>query len=44
MASTMEFFVATVIGWESLIVDTKLSILVALGVLDLSLHEIKLKN
>ena len=30
---------ATVNGWEALVVDTKISILVALGVLDLPLCE-----
>ena len=34
VASRTKFFVATLNGWESLIVDTKISILVALGVLD----------
>ena len=34
----------TVNGWESLIVDTKVSILVALGVLDTPLFEIKMSK
>ena len=34
-ASRIKFFVTTVNSCESLIVDTKISILVALGVLDL---------
>ena len=34
----------TVNGWESLIVDTKISILVGLGVLDSPLCEIKMSK
>ena len=34
----------TVKGWESLFVDTKISILVALGVLDSPLCEIKMRK
>ena len=35
---------ATVNGWEPLVVDTKISILVTLGVLDLPLCEIKMSK
>ena len=38
------FFVTTVNGWESLIVDAKISILVALGVLDSPQREIKISQ
>ena len=34
----------TVNGWESLVVDTKISILVVLGVLDSPLREIKMSK
>ena len=34
----------TVNGWESLVVDTKISILVTLGVLDSPLSEIKMRK
>ena len=34
----------TVSGWESLVVDTKISILVALGILDSPLCEIKMSK
>ena len=43
----MKFFVTTVNNWESLIVDTKISNLNALGVLgvlELPLHEIKISK
>ena len=34
----------TVSGWESLVVDTKISILVALGILDSPMCEIKMSK
>ena len=40
----MKVFITTVNGWGSLVVNTKISILVALGVLDSPLYEIKLKK
>ena len=43
-ASRTKFYVATINGWESLIVETKISILVALGVLDSPLCEIKMSK
>ena len=38
------FFATTVNGWESIIVNTKISILVALGVLELPLCEINMRK
>ena len=40
----MKFFVTPVNSWESLVIDTKISILVAFGVLDLPLCEIKINK
>ena len=40
----MKFFMTAVNGWESFVVDTKISILIALGVLDLPLCEIKMSK
>ena len=42
--SRTKFFVTTVNSWESLIVDTKIPILVTLGVLDSPLCEIKMSK
>ena len=44
VTSRTKFFVTTFNGWESLIVETKISILVALGVLDEPLCEIKISK
>ena len=44
VASRTKFFVATVNGWESLFVDSKISILVTLGVPDSPLYEIKMSK
>ena len=44
VACTTKFFVTTVNDWESLIVDTKICTLVALGVLALLLCEIKISK
>ena len=44
VASRTKFFVTTVDGWESLVAHTKITILVVLGVLDLSLFEIEIKQ
>ena len=44
VASRTMFFVTTVNSWESLIVDTKVSILVALGALDSPLCKIKMSK
>ena len=40
----MKFFATTVDGWQSLNIDTEISILVALGILDLTLCEIKMSK
>ena len=44
VASETKFFMTTINGWESLVVDTKISILVVLGVLDSPLCEIKMSK
>ena len=44
VASRSKFFATTVNGWESLIVDTNISILVTLGVADSPLCEIKISK
>ena len=40
----MKVFITTVNSWGSLVVNTKISILVALGVLDSPLYEIKMSK
>ena len=44
VASSTKFFLTAVNGWNALVVNTKISILIALGVLDLPLHEIKMRK
>ena len=44
VASKMKFFVATVIGWGSLTVVSKMSILISTGAQDLPLVEIEISK